>query len=67
MSAFALRPVQDHAEWQRLKCSFCGRSERKVRFLVTGKSGGVICNTCCMTTVFIFAKAYAASLLRMSP
>jgi len=63
MSAFA-RTVQDPAEWHRLRCSFCGRSDRRVRFLVAGKSGGMICNTCCLTAVFIFVKAYAASFLR---
>ena len=64
MSAFALRPVQDPAEWHQLHCSFCGRRDRKVGFLVAGKSGGMICNTCCLTSMFIFVKAYAASLLR---
>jgi len=63
MSPFAHRTVQDPAEWHRLHCSFCGRSDRRVRFLVAGKSGGMICNSCCLTAVFIFVKAYAASLL----
>ena len=64
MSAFVQRTVQDTAEWPRLHCSFCGKTDGRVRFLVAGKSGGMICNTCCLTAVFIFAKAYAASLLR---
>lgn len=64
MSGFARRVVQDPAEWHWLHCSFCGRSDRRVRFLVAGKSRGMICNTCCLTAVFILVKAFAASLLR---
>jgi hypothetical protein len=64
MSALARRAFQDPAEWRSLHCSFCGRSDRRVPFLVAGKSGGVICNTCCVTAVFIFVKAYAPSLWR---
>ena len=64
MSALAQRTVQNPAEGIRLHCSFCGRSERRVRFLVAGKSGGMICNTCCLTAVFMFVKACGASLLR---
>ena len=56
MSGFTRRAVQHPAEWHRLYCSFCGRSDRRVRFLVAGKSGGMICNTCCLTAVFTFAQ-----------
>jgi hypothetical protein len=64
MSAFARRWVQDPAESHRVRCSFCGRSDRRVRFLVAGKSGGKICNTCCLTAAFIFLKAYFVALVR---
>jgi hypothetical protein len=34
MSAFAKRWVQEPAQWHRVRCSFCGRNGRRVRFLV---------------------------------
>jgi hypothetical protein len=63
MSAFAQR-AQDPAQWHRVHCSFCGRNDTSVRFLVAGKSGGTICNSCCLTAVFIFFKTYAVSLIK---
>jgi len=38
-------------------CSFCGRSERDVRKLVAGASGGFICDEC----IAIAARIVAAS------
>ena len=64
MSALARRLAPDPAEQYNLRCSFCGKSDRRVRFLIAGKSGGMICNTCCLTAAFIFVKAYAAALLK---
>jgi hypothetical protein len=65
MPALAQRTAQAPAECRSLRCSFCGRSESKVRFLVASKSGDMICNSCCLIAIFIFVKAYAASLLRL--
>lgn len=64
MSAIARATNPDPAEWRRMHCTFCGRSDTRVRFLVLGKSGGMICNTCCLIAVFIFLKAYTVSLLK---
>jgi hypothetical protein len=33
----------------QLHCSICGKSDTRVRFLVAGNSGGMICNRCCLT------------------
>ncbi|MBV9017839.1 MAG: hypothetical protein JO058_19490 [Alphaproteobacteria bacterium] len=60
--AALIQPAHEPAERHRLHCSFCGKSETQVRFLAAGKSGGMICNTCCLKSVFIFLRAYAASV-----
>ena len=64
MSVLAEGKILDSAAWPRMHCAFCSRDDTRVRFLVSGKSGGMICNTCCLAAVFIFLKAYAVSLLR---
>jgi len=60
MSALALHKIPEPAT--RLHCSFCGKNDRRLRFLVGGKAGGTICNTCCFTSVFIFLRAYIAAI-----
>ncbi len=56
-SAVHARPLQDTADWSRLHCSFCGKDGNHVRFLAAGV-GAKICDACCLTAFFIFAKAW---------
>ena len=48
----------DAAEWEHLRCSFCGRNGNHVRFLAGGLAGGKICNACCLRALAIFLRAY---------
>ncbi len=56
------RPVPDLAEWHRLHCSFCGKNSHRVRFLVSGKAGGFICDVCCLKSLLIFLRAQLAAI-----
>jgi len=58
MSTARIRPLPDTAEWAHLHCSFCGRDDDHVRFLVGGVAGGKICDACCWKALAIFLKAY---------
>ena len=60
--AALVQHAHEQAEWYRLHCSFCGKADREVRFLAAGKSGGIICNSCCLKSVFIFLRAYVTSV-----
>jgi len=50
--------LPDSVEWSRLHCSFCGRDNDHVRFLVAGVAGGKICDACCVKALLIFVKAW---------
>ena len=47
-----------------LQCSFCGKDDRRVRFLAAGVAGGMICDVCCLKAFGIFLKAYLTSAFR---
>lgn len=64
MAALAHSRIEEPIASQRLRCTFCGKNDSRVRFLVAGRSGGTICNTCCFLSLFIFLRAYVASLLK---
>jgi hypothetical protein len=48
----------------RLRCSFCGKDDDHVRFLVKGVSGGMICDACGFKAVLIFIKAHVTSFFK---
>jgi hypothetical protein len=55
--AAQVRRKMDAAEWEHLRCSFCGREGNQVRFLAAGATAK-ICNTCCLKALAIFVVAY---------
>jgi hypothetical protein len=46
---------------RKLRCSFCGRRETDVRKLISGVSGGLICDGCVASCVTILDDDQAAS------